>query len=473
MWGFQLLIMLVMIVLNGIFAAYEIALASIFHSRLQALLAEKRRGARAALLMKQRIEGSLAAIQLGITLVGAIAAAVAGAGAQQSIAPYLVRNWHLSPLLSEVISVVLVVLPLTFVTMLFGELIPKVFALRNQELVVLRISTAMEWVAWCVWPLVWVLEWCVNVLVLWTERKWHKHLKEHDSKDGRELQELRASAQIARTSRLIGSRQERIILRAAELSQRPIEEIMLSAEFISLLNADSTMEEALVAAHLDMHTRFPVTEKPGDPQGIIGYVIFKDIISQLKFAPHEPSIRNIIRQIKSYPPETSLTTVLERLIRQRAHIALVREKSGRLLGMVTTEDLLEELVGDMEDEYDRLPRYLVPTGAGWIVGGGTSLQELKEQTGIDLNESRQGTSARTLSDWVSQELAGPIHSSEILMTGQARVLVRKCRRHKVMEAYLSLRASSATPGELHREQTPKASPRTDTQRPEDSTDHPA
>jgi putative hemolysin len=437
MWSIQLLIMLGMIVLNGVFAAYEIALASISQSRLQALVTEKRRGARAALMMKQRIEGSLAAIQLGITLVGAIAAAIAGAGAQESIAPFLVQNWHFSAIVSEVISVVLVVLPLTFVTMLFGELIPKVFALRNQELVLLRMSTGMEWMAWCVWPLVWVLEWCVKVLVHWTERRWRKHLQEDGLGNARELQELRASAQIARTSRLIGSRQERIILRAAELSHRPIEEIMLSAEFISLLNADSTTEEALVAAHMDMHTRFPVTEKPGDPQGIIGYVIFKDIIAQLKFSPHEPSIRNIIRQMKSYPPETSLTVVLERLIRQRAHIALVREKTGRILGMVTTEDLLEELVGDMEDEYDRLPRYLVPTGNGWIVGGGIGLLELKEQTGIDLGDGPAEATLRTLNDWVSQQLSGPIHSSEVLTAGRVRILVRKSRRHKVMEAYLS------------------------------------
>ncbi len=440
MWGIELGVMFVMIVFNAGLAAFEIALASISTARLQALVSEGLRGSRAALAMKQNVEGSLAVVQLGINLVGAIAAATAGAGAQEAIAPTLRDSLHLSETFAEALSVILVVIPLTVATIIFGELIPKVFALRNPEKVLLRLSTGMEWFAYCVWPVVWVLETAVQKLLDLYENTVASGSEEEES---RELQELRASAAIARTSRLIGRRQEQIILGAAELSQRPVREIMLPCEFISLLNIDSSAGDALVAAHMDMHTRFPVTERPNDPQGIIGYVMFKDIVAHLRFSPDEPSLRSIVRQIGSYDSHTPIARVLERLIREHSHIALVRDDRGEVVGMVTMEDLLEELVGDIEDEYDRLPAQIVATGKGWIVGGGASIEALKKQTGIDLTDPKLPRDRRTLNQWIVQMLDGPVKGSEVLETDKARILVRKSRRHKVMEAYVTSRAENS------------------------------
>ena len=95
-------------------------------------------------------------------------------------------------------------------------------------------------------------------------------------------------------SRLIGAREEGIIVNAARLSNLPIRRIMLPAEYISTLNLNSELGDALIAAHHDMHTRFPVCEKDGDPQTIIGYVNFKDIVACMRISPHEPSIRAIV-----------------------------------------------------------------------------------------------------------------------------------------------------------------------------------
>ena len=154
MWTIELVVMACMIALNGVFAAYEIALASIGLARLDTLVQERRRGAAAAMRMKQGIEGSLAVVQLGITLVGAIAAATGGAGAEESIEPAMLE-FGFSAAMARFLAVAVIVLPLTVVTIIFGELVPKVFALGNREWVCLRLSPLMEWFSWCVWPAVW------------------------------------------------------------------------------------------------------------------------------------------------------------------------------------------------------------------------------------------------------------------------------------------------------------------------------
>jgi len=138
---------------------------------------------------------------------------------------------------------------------------------------------------------------------------------------------------------------------------------MLSAEYIGMLSAGNTLEEALVACHLDLHTRFPVTERPGDPQAIAGYANFKDIVACMHLAGHDPSLRSVVRPIPSVQDDLPLSTCLEQLIREHTHIALVRDRAGKIVGMITLEDIIEELVGEIQDEYDRLPGHVKPSGA--------------------------------------------------------------------------------------------------------------
>lgn len=433
MWGIELAVMVSMIAVNSLFAGFEIALASISFSRLQVLVRENRTGARAALFMKENIEGSLATVQLGITFVGAIAAATGGAGAEAKIVPLLQEHLHVSVGVADFLGIALVVLPLTVVTIIFGELIPKVFALRNKELVCLQMATAMRWFAWSVGPVVWFLENTV-MLAMRLGGRWQARLDEKMKTEAAELQELRASAALARTARLIGAQEEKIILGAAALSKRPVGEIMLPATAISLLDVNASIADCLVAAHLDMHSRFPVAERSGDPQSIIGYVNFKDIVAHMRLAPHQPSLRAILRTITSFREDMPVSTCLEALMRERTHIALVRNSSGQVVGMVTLEDMIEELVGEIEDEYDRLPVQGVPAGNGWVVGGGIALSRLRELTKLDLTLDLPPAEARNLNEWIVGHLGRAVHGGEILQRGNVRIVVRKVRRLKVLEA---------------------------------------
>jgi putative hemolysin len=423
-----------MILLNSVFAGYEIALASIGVARLDTLVKQHRHGAASALRMKKGMEGSLAVVQLGITLVGAIAAATGGAGAEESIEP-LLRSAGLSGGWAQFAAIALVVLPLTVVMIIVGELVPKVFALRNQEWVCLQVSPAMEVFALCVKPAVWFLESSVRVLMRFGERFWKPKADGMAATDAT-LQELRAIAALARTSRLIGHREEGIIVSAGRLSKTPLRAIMLPADSIGMLAATDTLSEALISAHQDMHTRFPVSQSRGDPQQIVGYVNFKDIVSTLRLNPESPSLLGILRKLPRFHADQSVAMCLESLIREHNHIALIQDTDGKILGMVTMEDILEELVGEIHDEYDRLPSYVTPVGNGWIVGGNTSLSQLKETAGIDLPPMHEKP-LHTVNDWIASRLGQPPAGGEQFTHDSLRVTVRKVRRHLVQEAHIA------------------------------------
>lgn len=434
--GTEVVVMAVMIALNSVFAAYELALAAVSQARLRMLMREQQPGAAAALYMKENVEGSLAAIQLGITLFGAVAAATGGAGAEEMIAPRLQERFGLSATWAELVAVATVVLPLTAITIMFGELVPKVFALRNKELVCLKLSPFMRWFVFSVWPVVWLFETGVRAITSWGEQRLRREGRANGGSSA-ELQELWAAVAMARTSRLIGEREEGIILGAARLTSRPVREIMLPASAISMLDANAPLGDALVAAHLDMHTRFPVTERAGDPQRIVGYVNLKDIVAAMRLAPAEPSLQGIVRPLLSFSEQETISACLERMLRDSAHMALVRDPSGQAVGMVTLEDIVEELLGDIRDEYDRLPGYVTGSGAGWIVAGGATLERLRERTGLDLAADPPPGGAHTLAEWFAGHLGRGVRGGDVVSRGGVRVAVRKVRRQQLLEAQVS------------------------------------
>lgn len=430
----ELSIVVAMVFINGVFAAYEIALASVSVARLQFLASIGRVGATAALRMKEEIERSLAVVQLGITLVGVIAGATGGATATDDIAPFF-RSFGLSSLWSNVMAVTVIVLPLTAITIVLGELVPKLFALRNKEWVCLALSPMMKLFALSVWPVVWLLETSASGLMDLSERLWKPRPHADAKTEAAELQELRAIVSLARTSRLIGAREENIILGAARLASRQLNEIVIPAEHIRMLAISDTLSDCLIAAHLDMHTRFPVAERKDDPQSIVGYVTFKDVVSALKLSPKDPSMRGIVRQIPSLLGSLPIATAMENLLREHTHIALVRDAAGKVIGMITLEDIIEELIGDIQDEYDLLPIHVIRSGNGWVVGGGASLVRLKDLTGIDLTES---TRANNVNGWMIERIGETPTGGETIKEGNLRALVRKVRRQRVLEATIKL-----------------------------------
>jgi putative hemolysin len=125
------------------------------------------------------------------------------------------------------------------------------------------------------------------------------------------------------------------------------------------------------------------------------------------------------------------------MMREHTHIAIVRNSESKVIGMVSLEDILEELVGEIEDEYDRLPAHIVASGSAWVVGGGVPLERLKAMTGMNLVEDLPPDGAITLSEWVIGHLGHDVDGGETVEHGPWRVVVRKVRRKKVQEAQVS------------------------------------
>ncbi len=433
-FGFELIVIVITLGLNAIFAAYEMALASISRARLSVLLRQKKKGAEAAVFMKDRMEASLAVVQLGITLVGAIAAATGGAGVGETLQPYLENTFGLSETFAEILALSCFVIPLSCFIIVFAELIPKMFALNNREWICLKLSPAMKVLSFITYPIVTVFEAIVKKVVGFGSGKM-KGQTPGEEYGG--LHELKAAVSLARSSRLIGAGQEKIVLSAAELSSRPISSIMLPASEVSMISLNASLNDALIKAHLDMHTRFPVCEKEDDPQTVQGYVNFKDIVNALKINPENSTLEGITRPIKGLKACVSISDALAQMIHEKTHIALIRSEDEKIVGMVTLEDIMEELVGEIEDEFDRLPTHIHPFGFSWIMGGGVPMNLVASTVGaafpVDTLEGRPPI----FSDWCSQKLGRALQPGEIIQIGSLRITARKLRRKKIYEAIVN------------------------------------
>jgi len=426
----ELLIILTMIVFNAVFSAYEMALASISRTKLTYLVQTKIPGATEALFMKDRMEASLAVVQLGVTLVGSIAAAIGGAGITEALNPYFQNHLGLSKELAGFLSLVTLIIPLSSFTIIFAELIPKIFAIKNSEWVILRLSKIMIYFSYIANPVVSSMEYIVKSAIKFIDKK--KPINNPGPDTQRSLHELTAA--LARTSRLIDAQQEKIVMSAAQLSLRPIKDIMIPVADICMIPENSSLSDALILAHLDMHTRFPVCADLNDPQTIQGYINFKDIIAALRINPEDPTIKGTIRPLMKFAGTTPISKVLERMIQEKLHIGLIEDPQNKVIGMVTQEDIIEELVGEIEDEFDRLPNSIHPYGNQWLVGGAVTMSALAKTMGLTWT---QQDGDLKLADWCQRHTTKPFNGGEIISSNGMQITVRKLRRKKISEAFVA------------------------------------
>jgi putative hemolysin len=251
------------------------------------------------------------------------------------------------------------------------------------------------------------------------------------------LHELRAAVSLARTSKLMGEREEKIVLAAAHLSTHIARDIMIPAQDISMVYSGSTLAHALLKAHLDMHTRFPVCMVENDPQSIERYLNFKDIVSALRVNPADPTIKGISRPITKVREDIPLSKLLEMMIQEKNHIVIVTSGDNTVLGLITLEDIIEELVGEIEDEFDRLPTYIHPCPAGWIIGGGVPMTTVASTAGLDWSK-KFTDKVPTLAEWCAKTLGVPLKGGETIHSDNLRVVPRKFRRKKLQEAIISI-----------------------------------
>ncbi|MBX7255180.1 MAG: hemolysin family protein [Candidatus Hydrogenedentes bacterium] len=356
---------------------------------------------------KTHIQRPIAVILIVNTLSHTVGATVAGAQFESLFG----REW-----------IVAFSLLFSFLILQFTEILPKTLGVRYNRDLAFYVGVPLLWAVRIMRPVV--------TLVHWLNKPFEGRAKASDPKGT--LDELSALASMARVSNLIGAHEERIITRATAMSDTPVSEIMIPHDQITFVSTSQSLTEAILTAHFDPHTRFPICEG-GDHNKVLGYINFKELIYRARTNPSDPSLRGIIRPVHFTSSETTAADLLRTFVEEHVHMAVVRGEENVCLGLVTMEDLVEELVGELEDEFDRLPRMChALTGGTWMVGGGFPADRLSEQLGVELSDPKGSTSA-----WLIARMGGVPKANDVYREAGLEFLIRRTRRGKVFEVAVS------------------------------------
>jgi len=339
----ELGVIVVLVLLNGIFSATEIALVTIRRSRLQQLVEEGSRGAARVVRLKEQPGRFLAVIQIGINFLGFLASAFAAVSLVSGLETWLAGFGALQNVAGAV-ALIVVTGVLTIFTIIFGELVPKQIGLAHAEGVAMSTSRLIDFLGVIFGPLVGFLT--------WTTRRISRLFGADVAADERiSAEELRLIIEQGGEQGILEAEEEQMIHAVIELGDQRIHEVMVPRIAMVSLAASATMEEAIDTVIDEGHSRIPVYEETVDE--IIGILYAKDLLPFLKGSADErPSLRSILRTPVFVPESMSVDDLLHEFQRRKVHLAIVLDEYGGTAGLVTIEDLLEEIVGEIQDEYD-------------------------------------------------------------------------------------------------------------------------
>ncbi len=327
----EIVVIFVCLILNALFAAYEMAFVSVPKAELRKLARTGDQRAKVLISLRENPERTLSIIQVGITLVGAIAAVVGGAGASESIEPYFIQNLGFSESVAEAISVILVVLPITFLSVVIGELVPKTLALRNPKKIVLAGARWLLIFDKALSPIIGVLEWSTHLLIkIFFKRSKGEEVVSHTTIEIDSFSPVH----------------QKLILNMAGIENKKIKDILLPWNQVLSIKDSFGIEEVLAVVISSGHTRLPVTNNGS----VVGILHTKEFVALRESG--EKVWQSIIRPTLIIKPLDSALGVLRLMQEKRNHMAVVFSPSNERLGIVTLEDIFEEVFGDIFDEDD-------------------------------------------------------------------------------------------------------------------------
>jgi putative hemolysin len=269
----------------------------------------------------------------------------------------------------------------------------------------------------------------VITLLRWVNKPFEK---KGSPAHGAAVDEIVALAGHAQLDNQISTQQADIITGVTLLGRKTAKDLMIPVEQITFLSTAHTLTDAIITAHLDPHTRFPVME--GDDRNtILGYVNFKELVYRMRTNPADPTLRGIIRQLRFIHEDAPCQHLIKAFVDEHEHIAMVQNAEKQTVGLITLEDIVEELVGELGDEFDTLPKMLHPLSKGvWIVGGGISMQTLANKLNVP-----SVTSGETLSQWMLQRLGQTPAIDNRIRTDGLEFNIRRLRRGKIFEVLIT------------------------------------
>jgi len=339
----EILFLVVLTFFEAIFVAAEIALVSIRRSRVEQMVEEGRPGARRVQRLLQDPGRFLAVSQLGLTVIGFLASAYAAVNLSQTLAGVLV-GVGMDPGTADVVALVIVTVILALFTIVFAELVPKTLALAHPERFALTLSGPLDVLGRILAPVV--------ALLTGITRAVTRMIGVDISAEAQiTAEELRLIVERGGEQGILEAEEEQMINAVIELGDRRIHEVMVPRIAIVALPASSSFDEAVDRIIDEGHSRLPVYETSVDE--VVGILYAKDLLPFLKSSSDAPSnLRAMLRTPVFVPESMTIDDLLHEFQRRKVHIAIVLDEYGGTAGLVTIEDLLEEIVGEIQDEYD-------------------------------------------------------------------------------------------------------------------------
>jgi len=392
---FDLVIILALVALNGVFAMSELAIVSARRPRLQAMEKAGRRGARTALELASDPGKFLSTVQIGITLIGIVAGAYSGASLGGPVGERL-QGFGLSPNTGENLGFALVIGLTTYASLIIGELVPKQFALRAPEPIAVVMATPMLWLAKITAPVVWILDGSSALIfrLLRMTRESETHVT---------AEELHLIVAEASRSGVIEESERAIISGVVRLADRPVREVMtprMDVDWIDIHADDETIRARLLETP---HTRLPVGR--GTVEDIVGVVQARDIMTAL-FRGEALNLEALMRRVEVVPDQVDAMDALEVLRRADVPMVMVHDEYGHFEGIATPADLLSAIAGHFASDRDLHgePDVVEREDGSLLVSGQMPMDLLADRIGIELPEHRDYATVAGHALWLLKRL---------------------------------------------------------------------
>ena len=423
----SLLILAIVLLLlgNGFFSGSEIAIISAKKSRIEALVAEGSKAAARVKKLQEDPDTFLATVQIGVTLMGTLAGVCGGYLAKGHFEPFLERlglpAWG-GPTL---VATIVVGGGIVFVELILGELVPKGIALRHSDGVARAVSLPILMMARASRWLIRLLTACTRaVLLLFGIKDTGAHTFVSE-------EEIKHLVKEGRDQGLLGQAQLELIHSVLEVNETPVRKVMVPRPKVLALDVNTPpgqVERLIVESGF---SRIPVYE--GSVDNIVGLVYVKDALRQLE--RRQPVVlRKLLHPVHFVPETKKVGVLLKELQKRRTHMALVIDEHGGLTGLVTLEDLLEEIVGDIRDEYDWEERPIEPQRDGSLILEGTvSAAELRDGYAIPIPESAE---FETVAGFILERLGSVPKGGEVVTLGDYRFTVVDVEKNRISKVRL-------------------------------------
>jgi putative hemolysin len=378
---FEATLIFILILANGFFAASEIAVIATRRSRIDALVEKGIRSAAAVARLKNDPDRFLATVQIGVTVVSSFASAIGGAAAIGFLKPTIealpfsfLAQW------GEAIAILLVVLPISYLSLVLGELVPKSLALRYSERIACLVAPVIDFLARMSAFLVKALTASSNgVLMAFSS-------KEAEKASFISVEEVKSLIREGAAKGIFNETERELIHSVFEFADTPVKAVMVPRTEIHALEVHASLSDVAKSFVESGFSRIPVYE--GELDRVIGILYNKDIFKALQ-EPTGFRTRDYLHPAFFVPSSLPISELLKQLQRRRLAMAMVVNEFGEIEGLATLEDLLEEIVGEIRDEYDREERGIVERMAdgSMIIQGSALLKDLKSDFGLPLEES--------------------------------------------------------------------------------------